>query len=145
MKKAIFSFAILLFGFAAFSQSDNAQARELTDLMTEKFSLDKEQQAKMLTIQERNLRNLASIEDLKKSNPLLHIEKMRALKIGTDASIEMILNEDQRAITRQDKMTFRKKKSELYSSLKSQGASQQKIDLEIAKLEEASLLGKELD
>lgn len=143
MKNLILSLVCLLATVVVFGQSEISPAQQLTDKLSEKYKLTKKQQADMLVVQERNLRNLSEIEDLKQTNPAKHIEKMRALKIGMDGSIEKILNEEQRPLFHQDKAAFRKQKSILYSELKSKGASQNQIEFKIAELEEAAILGKD--
>ena len=141
MKNTILSFALLLFGLSLAAQSGQPTAQSLTDKMAEKYQLTDQQKTEMLTIQERLLRNLSEIEGLKKTDPTQHIEKMRALKMGTDSSIERLLTKDQLTIFRQEKAEFRKQKSTLYSDLKAKGASQMQIDYKISELEEASLTG----
>ena len=142
MKNTILSFVFLLLASLAFGQSEKSPAQQMTDRLTEKYGLTPDQQAKMLTIQERNFRQLAEIEDLKKSNPTLYIQKMRALKMGMDGSVKRILREDQLAIFRQEKIAFRKQKSTIYSEMKSKGATQQQIDMRLCQLEEAALRGQ---
>lgn len=141
MKNTILSFALLLFGLSLAAQSGQPTAQSLTDKMAEKYQLTDQQKTEMLTIQERLLRNLSEIEGLKKTDPTQHIEKMRALKMGTDSSIERLLTKEQLTIFRQEKAEFRKQKSTLYSDLKAKGASQMQIDYKISELEEASLTG----
>lgn len=141
MKNTILSFAFLLLAAVVFGQSNQPTAQEMTDKLTEKYNLTTQQQAEMLTIQERKLRNFTEIEGLKKTDPTKHIEKMRALKLGIDASIERLLNEEQLVVFRQEKAEFRKQKSTVYSELKSSGASQMQIDYKISELEETALMG----
>ncbi len=114
----------------------------MTGQLTEKYKLTEKQQAEMLTIQERKYRNFGEIENLRESDPTKFIEKIRALKIGTDGSIQRMLNEDQLVIFRQEKAEFRKLKSTIYSELKSSGASQMQIDYKISQLEETALMGR---
>ncbi|MEZ4955926.1 MAG: hypothetical protein R2825_20375 [Saprospiraceae bacterium] len=144
MKNTILSFAFLLLAAVVFGQSNQPSAQEMTDKLTAKYNLTTQQQAEMLTIQERKLRNFSEIEGLKKTDPTKHIEKMRALKLGIDASIERLLNEEQLVVFHQEKAEFRKQKSTVYSELKSSGASQMQIDYKICELEEKALMGKEL-
>ena len=103
MKNTILTFAFLFVVASAFGQNDRNPAQELTDKLTEKYTLNEKQQVQMLAIQERLLEDLHSIEGLKKSNRSEHIKKIRALKMGTEASINMMLTEEQRAILRNDK------------------------------------------
>ena len=142
MKNAILSLAMLLLAAVAFGQTERTPAHQMTDVLTEKYNLTEDQQAQMLTIQQRTFDNLEEIAHLKKSDLTLHIQKMRALKMGMEGSIELILNEEQKAILRQEKAEFRRQKSVLYSDLKAKGATQQQIDFQICQLEEAALTGK---
>ena len=141
MKNAILSFAFLLFAVITFGQTETTPAQQMTDKLTEKYTLTQQQQAEMLTIQERKFRNLAEIEGLRKTDPTKHIEKMRALKIGIDGSVERLLDKNQMVIFQQEKADFRKQKSVVYSELKSSGASQMQIEYKISELEEAALMG----
>ena len=145
MKNAILSFAFLLIAAVAFGQTERTPAQEMTDQLTEKYQLTKKQQVEMLTIQDRKYRNFAEIEGLRESDPPQFIEKMRALKMGTDGSIQRLLNEDQLVIFQQEKAEFRKLKSSVYSELKSSGASQMQIDYKISVLEETALMGMAVD
>ena len=141
MKNAILSLAMLLLAVVAFGQSERTPAQQMTDKLTEKYNLTEEQQAEMLTIQQRTFNDLEEIAHLKKSNVSLHIQKMRALKMGMEGSMERIFNADQRAILAQEKAAFRQQKSVLYSDLKAKGASALQIDYQICQLEEAALTG----
>lgn len=143
MKNIFLSFAFLFIAVLAFGQNDRSKAQELTDQLTEKFSLTDNQQLKMLAIQERLLEDLTSIEGLKKTDRSAHIKKIRSLKSGTEASMNMMFTEEQRAILRQDKTRFRIHKSDIYKELKSSGATQGHIDFKISEMEEAALLGQE--
>ena len=141
MKNVILSFALLFLGLTLTAQSEQTSAQSLTDKLTEKYQLTEQQKTDMLVIQERLLSNLSEIEGLKKTDLPLYVQKMRALKIGTDSSIERLLTKEQMAIFRQDKSEFRKQKSTVYSDLKSSGASQMQIDYKISELEEKALTG----
>ena len=141
MKNAILSFAFLLFAVLVFGQTETTPAQQMAEKLTEKYNLTEQQQADMVTIQERKFRNFAEIEGLRKIDPTKYIEKMRALKIGIDGSIERLLNEEQMVVFRQEKAAFRKQKSIVYSELKANGASQMQIDYKISELEEAALMG----
>ena len=141
MKNTILSIAFLLFAIVAFGQTERTPAQEMTDQLVEKYKLDDTQQTEMLTIQERKYRNFSEIEKLRKTDPLKFIEKIRALKLGTDASVQRMLTEEQLVIFRKEKIEFRKQKSAVYSELKSKGASQLQIDHKISELEETALMG----
>ncbi len=66
-------------------------AREATDLLIEKYSLDVDQAAKMYTIQQRKQQNLAEIQGFKQSNPALFRNKLQSIQRGTQASIRRLL------------------------------------------------------
>ncbi len=141
MKNAILSFALMLFGAVAFSQSTNetSNAQALTDQLTAKYNLSEKQQAQMLVVQQRKFRNLEEIEGLKKTDIALHIQKIRALAMANDYEMEKLLNKEQLAIYRQAKAESRKQKAALYQELKASGATEPHINYRISLLEEEAL------
>ncbi len=141
MKNAILSFALLLFGAVAFSQStdETTNAQSLTDQLTAKYNLSEKQQADMLVVQQRKFRNMEEIEGLKKTDILMHIQKIRALSMANDYEMEKLLNKEQQTIYRQSKVEFRKQKAALYQELKTNGVSDSQINYKISLLEEEAL------
>lgn len=103
-------------------------AQQATEKLTQLYGLDDKQQADMLEIQERKLRNLAEIEPLKASDPTAYTLKLRSAQAGTHASIQRLLNEEQIKLFTQEQQRLREEKSNAYKLLKTSGASQQEIE-----------------
>jgi hypothetical protein len=103
-------------------------AQQATEKLTQLYGLDDKQQADMLEIQERKLRNLAEIEPLKASDPTGYTLKLRSAQAGTLASIQRLLNEEQVKLFRQEQQRLREEKANAYKLLKTSGASQQEIE-----------------
>lgn len=77
--------------------SDNADspadavAREATDKLVAKYTLDADQAKQMYTVQQRKQRNLGQIAPLQTSNRSLYLAKLESVQKGTLASIRRIL------------------------------------------------------
>ena len=142
MKNTILSFSMMLLSMAAFCQvtTERSQAIALSEELTIRYNLDEKQQAEMLTIQERKFKNLEEIESLKKTDPVLHIKKVKALTLANDYEMEKLLNKEQFAIYYQGKVEYRKQKAEVFQEMKEKGASQTQIDYKISLIEEEALL-----
>ena len=142
MKNTILSFSMMLLSMAAFCQvtTERSQAIALSEELTIRYNLDEKQQAEMLTIQERKFKNLGEIESLKKTDPVLHIKKVKALTLANDYEMEKLLNKEQFAIYYQGKVEYRKQKAEVFQEMKEKGASQTQIDYKISLIEEEALL-----
>jgi hypothetical protein len=89
-------FAILSGLSSATAQStapvSNDAARTATDKLVAKYTLNADQAKQMYTIQERKQRNMAQIESLKTSDPVLYRAKVQSTQKGTLNSIRRILN-----------------------------------------------------
>ncbi len=128
-------FSFLAWGAAAQELTATSPAQQATDKLSQFYGLDAKEQAEMLKVQEHKLRNLAEIEPIKKTDPGLYIQKVRALQIGTEKSIERILTEDQIKLLRQQQISMREEKALAYKELKSSGATQQEIDQKMMELD----------
>ncbi len=113
----------------AFGQNDiEAQARQATDALTAHYKLDEAQQQQMYQIQLRKYRNLQQIAAYKQTNPTLYLQKLKAIRLGTDGSIKRLLRNEQLPIYYEDLRQRRKREAQLIKELRSQGATQQQID-----------------
>jgi hypothetical protein len=131
MKNLIAGLALLFIasvGIQAQNTAANSLAQQATEKYTQLYGLDEKQQADMLEIQERKLRNLAEIEPLKASDPTGYTLKLRSVQGGNHASIQRLLNEEQIKLFRQEQQRLREEKSNAYKVLKASGASQQEIE-----------------
>ncbi|MFK7810395.1 MAG: hypothetical protein AB8F74_21500 [Saprospiraceae bacterium] len=131
MKKYIFLIGALLISAGLYAQ----QKAPVSDLSTQtvvnkfakKYNLDNEQKDKMTKIQERRLRNLSEIINLESSNPGKFIQKKEAINSGTEVSIKMMLNKEQRALYDKDRIAIRLKKAEKTKELKKQGMTPEEM------------------
>ena len=75
----------------ATSSPNDAIAREATDKLVAKYTLNADQAKEMYTIQQRKLRNLGEIASLESSNRSLYLSKLESLQKGTLSSIRRVL------------------------------------------------------
>lgn len=135
MKKLIlcFSFIGLLSGLYAQAGAD--EAREATRQAAAYYQLNEQQAAEMYVIQQRRLRNLASIESLREVDYSLYLQKKNSAREGMMASIQRMLDEQQMEAFNRQLAERRKKESALIQELKQEGASREEIQLAIWQLE----------
>lgn len=72
-------------------KTDDATARQATEQLTAKYSLNADQAKQMYGIQTRKLRNLAEIEPLRSENPAQFRAKLESIQRNTIAAIRRIL------------------------------------------------------
>lgn len=89
----------------------------------------------MYVIQQRRLRNLASIESLREVDYSLYLQKKNSAREGMMASIQRMLDEQQMEAFNRQLAERRKKESALIQELKQEGASREEIQLAIWQLE----------
>ncbi|MCC7507080.1 MAG: hypothetical protein IT259_17365 [Saprospiraceae bacterium] len=111
------------------SAADDATARAATESLTTKYKLNADQAKQMYTIQVRKLRNMATIESLKTSDPALYAAKKQSVQNGTLASIRRILQtKEQVAIFDQTKVETRTRQAEKRKEMMLAGASKEAIE-----------------
>lgn len=76
---------------AATPPANDAAAREATDKLVAKYTLNADQAKEMFTIQKRKLRNFDQIASLQTSNRSLYLAKLESLQKNTLASIRRVL------------------------------------------------------
>lgn len=109
------------------------KARELTQQISQKYTLDAGQSAKMYSIQTRKLRNLAEIALLKTSNPSLYFHKMKSIQKGTQASIRrMLTTTEQQNLFQETQAEQRRLRAEKQAELQATGATQLEIEAALA-------------
>lgn len=136
MKKFIFSLFIVFLGSTfAYSQSANPRAQEATDQLTATYQLTPEQKARMLKIQEREVRNFKQIASLKRSDETLYYNQLKSLRDGTQISIQMLLTESQMSIYRQERIKQREREAEVANRLMESGATPLEIQKAILEME----------
>lgn len=133
------TFMLLASAFSLQAQTPESPSAQATAELSQRYGLNAAQNAQMLKIQERKYRNLSEIEPLKISDPVLYGQKIRALQLGHDKSIERMLTQEQMKIHHQQRTAFREKKALAFKEMKSAGASQAAIDARMLQLDVESL------
>lgn len=111
------------------SAADEATARTTTEQLVQKYQLNADQAKQMYTIQVRKLRNLASIETLRNSDPAHYRAKLESVHNGTLASIRRILQtKEQVQIFDKTKVETRTRQAEKRKELMLQGAAKDAIE-----------------
>ena len=142
MKHTILFFAFLLCAAGLTAQSDAKQtpAQETTTALTARYQLTTEQQAEVLTMQERKYRNLAEIEGLRDTEPQTYAKKIRAMQYANDMAMRQLLNEDQLKIFQQQLLELRQQRAEVYKEMKAAGKHPAEIESKVMEIETAALL-----
>lgn len=133
MKKFLTAIVALLFVTALQAQSFNAQ--KAADQLAGIYSLNAEQKAEMVTIQQRKARNLSEIQSLKTSDKATYIKKLKAIRYGTDASIKRMLNKEQMEVYYAQSKARRQKEADLMNKMKQEGASPEQIQAALAEID----------
>ncbi len=129
MKTILVCFVLLVGGVGAMAQSaaDRDAALQATMALKSVYGLSEAQVSQMLVIQERRFRNLAEIEPFKTTDEYLYRQKLRNIRLGTEASIERILSPEQRPILEKERVERRKQEAARLKELQQNGASKQEI------------------
>lgn len=128
MKKLFLSTLLLLFAVSIFAQSKTSTAQEATDELVKVYQLDSKQATQMLVIQERKVRNMEQIKDMKATDAKMYRHKYRAINQSTDASIRRMLNDEQMKIYQQRRMEWRNQRAERIATLKESGLTLVEIE-----------------
>lgn len=137
MKHVLLCLALLFASASAIAQSEAEKnpAREAAEVLAQRYQLDAKQKAEMVKIQERKYRNLGEIEPLRKTDPQLFMQKIRALQQANEKSYERVLRKEQLQLFRQEQLALREKKALVSKEMKSAGASQQEINQKMTELD----------
>lgn len=113
-----------LFAISVFAQEKIDQtAAEATQVLVEKYQLNKTQEAKMLKIQQRRLNNIAQVAALENTDIEKYFQKRSTNERQTRSSIKLMLNKEQREILSKDQMELRKKRASISARMQKEGAS----------------------
>ena len=95
------------------SSAGDAVAREATEKLVTKYTLNADQAKQMYTIQQRKQRNLAGIEPLKTSDRSRYLSKLESQQKGTLTSIRRTLHsKEQLALYQKTQAHIRTKRAE---------------------------------
>lgn len=147
--KQLFAFAFFLITVAAAASAQDVKskppagdniavtdtvARNATEKLVAKYTLNADQAKEMYTIQQRKQRNLAEIEAYKTSNRSLWLSKMESLQKGTLNSIRRVLRtKEQVALYQKTQVEMRTKRADKRRELAL--AKAPKEDIQLALLE----------
>lgn len=127
---------LFLIAFAMNAQEVSAvEVNEQTEALQQVYNLSDQQVVEMQKIQERKLRNLASIQNLKEENQDLYYQKLKAIQYNTDISIQRLLNSDQMKIFYERSVDRRQRQAELARKLQDQGATPTEIERALIEME----------
>ena len=140
MKQFFWSMVLLLAGAPLLAQEtaisiDKDAARKAADEMITRYGLDAEQGVKAYKIQERRLRNEAEITALKEADNLLYLQKRKAIRIGTEASLKRMLTPAQMDVFNAGVSARRLKDSDFLKELKLKGLTQEQMKLALLERE----------
>lgn len=130
MKNLILGVFTLMVSIGAFAQQSTT-AQEATDELTKIYNLDSEQAKEMLIIQERKVRNLEEIAEMKTSDIKKYRHKYRAIQQSTDASIRRMLTEKQMKVYEKRKLKWREDRAAKIAKLKESGMTLEEIEDEL--------------
>lgn len=125
MKNLILLFIALSFSIVTTAQTTSIIQKKSTK---ELLQLDAQQNEAFDKIQLRKVKNLEEILPLKETKPEIYRTKRKAITSGTNASIKMILKEEQYPLFHQYLTDIRIRKSEKSAALKETGADRQTIE-----------------
>jgi ABC-type protease/lipase transport system fused ATPase/permease subunit len=135
MKKILLFLSFCTVSIFAFAQNTETTSKnsvkEATAKLKETYRLNDAQTAKMETIQALKEQNLSEIEKYKNSNEVLYVRKREAISLGTNASIERMLDKEQIKTLRAQQGAVRLARAKKSEELKNSKASdlQKKIIL----------------
>ncbi len=133
---SLFFFAATLMGQHTVPADDPA-VQSVVEKFAEKLDLTEAQIPKMVTIQQRRLRNLAEISVLKDSDPDMFLKKRISVNKGTEGSIRLMLDKEQTRKYHQHLLTVRQQKADKTAELKSQGLTWEQIEAHLVDIDDA--------
>lgn len=127
-------FSVLAFVATAQTSAKNNQtttdpvAREATDKLVAKYSLNADQAKTMYTIQARKLRNMKQIEAIKESDPARYSQKLASVQKGTLSSIKKLMRKkEQMDKFRSTQAQVANRKTEIKKQMAKSGSSKEAI------------------
>jgi hypothetical protein len=135
MKKILLFLSLCTVSMLAFAQntaiSSENSVKDATAKLKETYRLNDSQTVKMEKIQAQKQQNLSEIEKYKNTNEVLYVRKREAISLGTNASIERILDKEQLKTLRAKQGAVRLARAKKTEELKNSKASdlQKKIIL----------------
>ena len=138
MKKLLTAIFTLLFVLNLSAQGLNTVTADnsVVQKYTQKYDLNELQVEKMIKIQERRLKNLAEIQNLRNTDAKTYNQKRDAINKGSQTSVGMILTPEQIVIFNETRVELRKEKAKKSVELKESGLSYEEIQIALIDLED---------
>jgi len=137
MKKILLCLLCLLpvvFLQAQKSMVTDGQAAERTAKLKQVLSLDTDQEAAVLKIQQRKSTQVAELKDLKQSDPSKYYKKLQSIYEGNEIAVQRLLKKEQLKAYHAQRHTLRTQKAYLVKKMKASNASQLDIDEAVRRL-----------
>jgi len=115
--------------------TDDGQAVERTAKLKQMLTLDTDQEAAVLKIQERKSTQLAELRDLEQKDMSKYYKKLQNIHEGNEIAVQRLLRKDQLTAYYAYQHTLRVQKSQLVKKMKVSNASQLDIDEAVRRLE----------
>ncbi len=127
--KYVLVFMLSLAALGLGAQDQRALIEQETRQQTALYQLDENQAQQMLHIQERRFSNLEEIEPLRASDYGLYLQKRRAIRTNTDASVRRILRSEQLEIYNEQMVQRRLSDSQFIKEKLQEGKTKEEIEL----------------
>ncbi len=137
MKKILFCL-LCLFPVVFLQAQKNmvdSQAAERTAKLTQILTLDSDQEAAVLRIQERKSAQVAELRDLKQNDPSKYYKKLQSIYQGNEIAVQRLLTKEQLKAYHAERHTLRLQKSQLVKKMKASNASKLDIDEAVRRIE----------
>lgn len=131
MKQLTLAIVVFLFSVTVQAQDNAAAIRQATDSWGSLYQLDEAQKEKAYHIQERFFQQQSEIMALSQTDEKLYLQKKNSIRLGAQASLKRLLNEEQKAIFQEQLIERRKQESALIQQKKGEGATMEEIQLAI--------------
>ncbi|HMG14439.1 MAG TPA: hypothetical protein VK590_03260 [Saprospiraceae bacterium] len=138
MKNVFLLFLVFSLSCSLYSQESKAlraDAQKLTTPLVTKYGLSKAQEAQMLKVQERKLKNTEDIQIFKNTDELMYYKKKKSIQEGTDFSIRKLLNKTQMVKYNQDRALVRLKRANTEKILRAKGVTGFDLDKALIDIE----------
>lgn len=113
----------------------DGQAAERTAKLKEVLTLDADQEAAVLKIQQRKSTQVAELRDLKQNDPSKYYKKLQSIYEGNEIAVQRLLRKEQLKAYHAQRHTLRTQKAHLVKKMKASNATQLDIDEAIRRLE----------
>lgn len=137
MKKILFCLLCLFSVVFAQAQKNviDSQVAERTAKLKQTLTLDSEQEAEVLKIQQRKSDQVAQVSDLKQKDPSKYYQKLQSIYEGNEIAVQRLLTKEQLKAYHAERYTLRVQKAALVKKMKASNASRIDIDEAVRRIE----------